>query len=286
MADVVHMNPEPDLPAFAWERIGPDEARELLSRNENRNIRNGRVAMYSRDMREGRWLPRGDCIEIDREGKLRNGQHRLRAIAASGVTLWMPVMRDVRQDVQAVTDQGAMRHFGDVLKLSYGETDVNNYAAAVKQVNIYRRTGKLGWDYGFAQQSIAELTATYLAEPNLRRSLPYGKRLSAEMYTPQSVGAALHYLFVEKDEEAAEMYFRRATTGEMLAEGDAILALRKRLPRGGLERGRPAPSFVAAVHIKAFNFWRQGRRVERLGWTAGGPRTEEFPRILSVDEVS
>ena len=41
----------------------------------------------------------------------------------------------------------------------------------------------------------------------------------------------------------------------------------------------PSLTMVAALIIKAFNFWREGRTVNHLRWRSGGAYREDFPTI-------
>lgn len=93
------------------QKITPEVATQMLATNIDRNrpISLARVEMYEHDMLSGKWLDNGETIKIDREGRLIDGQHRLRAIERSGVTLWMWVAHGVASNAFETVDVGLTR---------------------------------------------------------------------------------------------------------------------------------------------------------------------------------
>ncbi|NCC66460.1 MAG: hypothetical protein EOM15_17640 [Spirochaetia bacterium] len=75
-------------------RITPEMATRMLSGNkDNRAINKSRVTLYAKAMKEGRWVENGQTIIISTDGFLIDGQHRLTALVAAGVTLEMLVVK-------------------------------------------------------------------------------------------------------------------------------------------------------------------------------------------------
>ena len=93
------------------ERITPEIATQILATNIDRNrpVNVSRVGMYEHDMLTGKWVDNGETIKIDSEGRLVDGQHRLRAIERSGVPLWLWVARGVSPDAFETVDVGLTR---------------------------------------------------------------------------------------------------------------------------------------------------------------------------------
>lgn len=93
------------------ERITPEVATQLLATNidRNRRVNVARVEMYEHDMLTGKWIDNGATIKIDSEGRLIDGQHRLRAIERGGITLWMWVARGLSPDAFETIDVGFAR---------------------------------------------------------------------------------------------------------------------------------------------------------------------------------
>lgn len=92
-------------------KISPDDAREYLAANfdGNRNISQRRVDRYANDMREGRWQLSHQGIAFDTDSHLIDGQHRLAAVAQSGVTVEMNISYDVPRESFTTMDQHHVR---------------------------------------------------------------------------------------------------------------------------------------------------------------------------------
>lgn len=92
------------------EVITPEKAGEMLKHNtKNYRIINRRLVLeYAKAMREGAWEENGEPIVFDEDGVLKNGQHRLLAVIASGVSVRMLVVRGVDRNI-LVYDEGRKR---------------------------------------------------------------------------------------------------------------------------------------------------------------------------------
>lgn len=79
---------------FVEMTIGPEEAEEMLARNysENRKVRAKWVRELAAMMSAGSFVSQnGETVIVDESGTLYNGQHRMRAVVESGVTLTFDV---------------------------------------------------------------------------------------------------------------------------------------------------------------------------------------------------
>lgn len=111
--------PKTPLPGHEWVIVTPALAKSWLHHNNrNRPLRKHVVNMYARDMTAGLWLQTGDPIRFAVDGTLVDGQHRLHAIAQSGVSAVLPVLRGVSVEAQRVMDCGAKRKDADQLRIS------------------------------------------------------------------------------------------------------------------------------------------------------------------------
>lgn len=88
------MKPEDFGLEITVEVISPKEAQAYLDNNaKHRPIKEKKVAEYMAEMRDGHWKLNGKTICFDKTGRLLNGQHRLSAVARSGVSLTTVVVR-------------------------------------------------------------------------------------------------------------------------------------------------------------------------------------------------
>lgn len=115
--------------------ITPEYAVQVLTNhnNGNRKVRAMTVQQYADDMKSGRWQANGEPIQFAKNGELKNGQHRLLAVAKSGVSVEMLVVSEVEDDV-AVYDLGAKRNYSDIATFAGENTSLwnNNIIACVR----------------------------------------------------------------------------------------------------------------------------------------------------------
>ena len=83
---------------------------------KQRDVRQGTVKCYAKNMTEGKWEINGDTIRFDKEGRLMDGQHRLRAIAKSGVSQVCLVVRGIENSVMHTIDAGLKRSLENYLQ--------------------------------------------------------------------------------------------------------------------------------------------------------------------------
>jgi len=89
-------NPEDFGLSVKVETIGADKANEYLNNNaKHREIKQERVNRYILDLAKGDWQLNGKVIIFDADGVLRNGQHRLTAVAQSDIAITTLVVRGV-----------------------------------------------------------------------------------------------------------------------------------------------------------------------------------------------
>ena len=118
------------------EKITPELAQEYLKRNAvNRKPSQLRINAFAYDMQHGAWQLNGEAIRFDSSGNLRDGQHRLYAIAKSGVPIEICVMRGIDDSV-SIYDRGRSRSTYDALIISGFDKDLaNNVNVAVAKLH-------------------------------------------------------------------------------------------------------------------------------------------------------
>ena len=98
--------------------VGPDLAEEWLQRNRrNRRIRDERVERYAEQITGGEWMLSPDAIAFDYNGKLINGQHRLKAIIKAEMPARFMVATGLQPGAFKISDVGVKRTGGDILRI-------------------------------------------------------------------------------------------------------------------------------------------------------------------------
>lgn len=264
-----------DHPHYEVVEVTPALAEKWLaeSNTHNRKTRPRTVDSYATDMVNGDWCDDGTPIQFSRNGTVLNGQHRLRAVVKSGVTLRVLVVSNLPEEVQESMDTGIPRSFADVLTLR-GEKDAHNLATAVRRVHL--------WEAGVRTDnrmpvSTRQLLKTLDRYPDLRESMLIARRGNAKTGIPAAWLALAHWMFRRIDEEDAEFFFARLADGLYLGPNDSIYALRQTAERARKDYRRTPPHVLLAYVIKAWNAYRDGRPVSQLKYRPGGSKPELFP---------
>lgn len=121
-----------DLPPPELMTITPAIARDWLDRyvDKNRALRANAVKEYTATLLEGRWLVTHQGMGFNVDNVLVDGQHRLHAIVASGVSMTVYVQRGLPRDVFGAIDGGAKRNIKDLYTIAGGRAGNNVVAVA------------------------------------------------------------------------------------------------------------------------------------------------------------
>lgn len=265
-----------DGPHSGWMTITPAKAREILDERNvnNRKISDRVAARYARDMRSGQWLTNGDAIRFAVDGTLLDGQHRLRAISLSGVTIRALVVWNLPREAQATMDDGRKRTMANVLELN---GTANNHGKTI--ASILRRA--CSWDAGHKDgaardgSSKLDMTAYFDAHPRvlLAAQVADSIRNAQGIRCAASTLGFAYYLFDRVSPDDAVTFFESLKTGAGLPVGSPVLLLRNKLSVSGSTRLSTESAETLAWFIKAWNAWRTGKTVRILRQKAD----ESFP---------
>jgi len=92
---------------------------------------------YARDMVAGHWPFTGDAIRFDIDSNLIDGQHRIKAIIESGVTLPFVLVFGLDPKTKHALDMGRKRSAADVLALK-GYTQSTRLQGAARQLLLIK----------------------------------------------------------------------------------------------------------------------------------------------------
>jgi hypothetical protein len=257
--------------------VTPDMARQWLAGNtHNRHLRGRRIGPLVADMSTGNYVLNGETVKRAADGTLLDGQHRLAAIAESGIAQEMLVVEGLAGPAQETTDIGIKRNFSDVLALR-GEKDAFTLAAVCRLVTIWEAGGRAYTGAGNITPTPAQMLATLHRYPGLRSVTRMAMNVSLHCDMPAShIGLGI-WLFAGIDEEDADHFFARLADGQALVKGDPIYELRRALAEARNVKGRRSETYLVALMIKAWNAYRSGSKIAFLTFKPGGARPEAFP---------
>lgn len=121
--------------------VTPELAEEWLKKNtQNRSVREDRVDRYAEQMKDGEWLVSPDAISFDYNGRLINGQHRLKAIKQldKGTEVQCLVAFGLQPAAFKIADVGVKRTGGDVLRIE-GFKNPEELAATCRLLAMWRQ---------------------------------------------------------------------------------------------------------------------------------------------------
>lgn len=290
--DVERITPRKAITLLIHGLLPPDDADEFRPANlsvttiiqmlhranevRNRTVSLPVVEKYARDMTEGNWLWTGVPIQLDPDGYVRNGQHRLLAVVLSGTTQDFVVVRNVDPAAQLVTDVGRTRTAANQMQLA-GVSNAPITTAIANQL--------LRWRAGKAMQSsyipsIIEVNALITSDAALIDAVAYVHRLRyAVKHMPQAAFGAAFVEATYVDVDARDLFFNSFLSGAELPVDSPILVLRNKLTLAvsrDLRVHRTAGKLYLIVH--AWNLWRKGESSRMLRV----PRTltsETFPKM-------
>jgi hypothetical protein len=258
--------------------VTPDMARVLIALNtENRpviwNGANRSVSAYAAAMKRGEWTLNGEAVIVSSNGELNDGQHRLYAVIESGGAVMMMLTFGVARETRHTVDQGVARTPGHILVMM-GEKDANNLATALQY--LWTRDAGLSLNM---RPSPDQLLATLQRHPAIRDAVKAANPVAQFHISRGYIGAA-HYECRKADAYAADTFLQAVVTGLNIQNVNSpVNKLRKAYQEHDAKRKLLGRIEQAALYIKAFNAFRQGRTPKLLMWRNTGESAEVFPRV-------
>jgi hypothetical protein len=238
------------------ENISPNLASEILAKQaKNRTMRATHIKRLAGDMIAGRWEDNGETIKIDVEGKLIDGQHRLKAIIKSGVTLPLFVARDVPKGVIHTVDTGATRGVADALKIADYHAPTL-LAAAARQVMRYHENGVV--DPGRMPKAVSSSEAIAFIEAHPRINEGISLTYSERHFLSPAYFAALYAMIEESWEPKFFSFFDKAAKGVGIEEGCPTMYLRNDIIKMRERNEMRKTGQVFYVFIRYWNTFTKG----------------------------
>ena len=248
---------------FGVERLTPELANEYLCKNpSNRKLSKAAVRRWADAMRAGHWQVNGESIKFNTADELVDGQHRLKAVVVSGVTIDSIVIRGLEKTAFETLDAGKGRSGGDCLYiLDY--KNPNALAATARMLIKYETPywGKTAVRH-MAKPSNNDLLAAVERHPGLSHfGNKYMLRPQFTSLIPHSVGMFCYYLATRVDEARAKEFFVALSSGE---GHEVPVRLHEVLEERRQEYIKPTSDEKCAWVIQAWNAYYNGKPLRRL----------------------
>jgi len=249
---------------FQLMTITPEDAQGILQNRffQNRPIRDGRARKLAVEITAGRWCVNGETIIFTGDGKLLDGQHRIRAVVLAQKPIQTFAVYGVHSDAFSSIDDGLPRSAADIATMC-GMKYANLVSSAA---NVLIRYLSGSYDARCARPSNRTMVEVLKNNGGLVNSAPIGKSLS--FLLPARIAVFCHYLLSTIGPELANTMFEQLRSGENIGKGNPVYALRERLFRMVSKRTSRQHLHQDSIYIllmfKTWNYCVEGKRVVHL----------------------
>lgn len=234
-------------------KITPQMAAQMLLKNtQNRKISKPHVSDMVRDMVAGNWQQNGDTIRFDWNDELVDGQHRLKAIVESGISMVCVVIRGLDPSAMKTIDSGKKRSYGDRLTIR-GMKNANRFGPTINLLSYIcgvggddTKTFKVG--HGLTPSEMDDIMN---AHPLLYRSIEATHKAFPSC---ENILAALHYIGCYQDNERlADSFVQVWRDGQATYKYDAAVYAREWFIRDGARTRRTNHYGRKMIVVNSFN---------------------------------
>jgi len=263
------------------ETIDKERAQEYIAKIDgNRPVSNGYVRWLIGRQKRGEWQTNGDSIKFDKNGVLRDGQHRLLMVMQTGIPIEVVVVREIDPASFITMDTGKNRNLADVLGINKYQTP---RALAPALSWVYRYLINRMYPTG-GRVSHEQHLAVLDKHPELNESVAFYlnlKKLGGQ-YWP-AITTACHYLFTRIDMPAANDFIERYVTGVGIDTlTDPVGVLRGQVPLEAARKVKPMGDQIFGLFALAWNAQRNGREQKQnyklRKHSRIRPKIDGFPR--------
>jgi hypothetical protein len=227
---------------FCIETIDPLLAARYLEYNTgNRRISHAHVEAIARDLAQDRWMFNAQPICFAGNGRLLNGQHRLRAVIRAGRAIEVPVVRGLKEAAYATYDSQPKRRagLGDPLD-TFGDQALV-YAIA----NLLWRHERKALSTRNAKATAAEVQQIVNQHPRLLLLRSFARKMGH--FGRASVIGYAAYVMERDNEDLASRFLTALETGADQGPGHPILALRGTLQALRSSKAPPGEQLAALL---------------------------------------
>ena len=281
--DILYIKPGQAIPSertIKAVEVTPTLAQDWLDRYSDprkRSTRPAKVADYGEQMKAGQWLDQSaHALDFTNgtDARLSDGHHRLKAIVASGVTVWMQVNFASDPRSRHVEGVRVTRTASDMLRMEGCAKHQAAISSAVKVVLMYDQTAgtRNRWNRigGVTMPDNEDIVLSWLEDQAIwdriatitiahATAFPHG-------FSPQAIEAAT--LVIERKYPGEGIAFLtecRMGRGPIDGYGMTVIACIETIRRSGAIKTTGGGSreewarAVMAVMIRAFNAWKAGK---------------------------
>jgi hypothetical protein len=282
-----------------YEVITPDQAYKYLETMPHyRPLRQLKVDDLVRSALDGEFSVNIEPLHFDKQGRLRNGQHRMWMVITTGISQEFMILRNLNERELAALDSGTARTAGDVL--AHAGFEFGAVMAQALHALYQFKNGNLPGSYNVnrkilgTQGGLAPLNNNLMIQfandpavgPQMQQSVAYIEGQPAfKRLAPRGLWAFTHFIITEVSPTDGDEFFRCVKDAiYKQANADPVYQLRKRLEiarvRNGNMHFKLTKTEQCALIIKAWNMWAIDKSCLALRWSHKGEKQEAFPQPI------
>lgn len=244
------------------------EAIPAYQRKLNRTHVNGlKTAML-----RGEWRLTPATISLDTNGLLADGQHRMAAIAETGLEQTFYLIRGIPPENYMLIDKGRGRNMGDTLS-GLGEKHHGPLSSALRLLYLWCEVDQAKW-ISEPRSTDTQLLKILDEHPDLRDSISPSRLPKLRMSSPACTVA--HYLITQRcgnDASLSDRFFHSLREGIGLQAGHPCLTMRNWMISGReAELNRANPGRTGPFHLfLLMRTWEKcatGKSYQKVSWKA------------------
>lgn len=245
--------------------LTPELAEKFLKKNtQNRKLSEDTVAQYANAMIMGHWQENGIPIIIDRNGVVKDGQHRLKAVIKAAFSYNVPLITEVAPDVMHTIDTGKQRSLVDVLTL-HKFKNANELSALTKKVVAYNLNNHPDYKNAKGKSTVTNTIGLEYVKQN-NQNLQELIRLAANLHgmrkgvfvISRSDIAFFLYVIDGYNFSSDAFVFMKFLLGIRATEGSATSWLHNKLMLSKTKNIKYKRKWILAMVIKAWNNYITG----------------------------
>jgi hypothetical protein len=258
--------------------ITPEYAEKLLKLNKsnNRPLSQSKILQYTEDMISDNWRSgTGETIKISKTNVLIDGQHRLRAIIFSGISVLMHISRGHEVDVFTVLDTGKPRGASDVLSID-NISNANQISATIRACISMSETGLMTTRRIISNREILNL---YNQNPIFWQGVTKKTAVwynAFQTLLSKSIIATMYVTFSKLDIEKSDLFFNQLCGLDTITN-NSINVLRNKLIYSVAGSKRIPVNPKVAMIIKTWNAFRKNKEISILKYDID---REDYPKAI------
>jgi hypothetical protein len=250
------------------------QQRTLSKRNVNR---------WRQVMSDDEWELNGETIVMSDTGKLNNGQHRISACLAAGVSFRTFIVFGVTEASRTTLDCGMRRSTHDILKIA-GYQYSSELAQAMTPLLGYltNDTSILAFSSRINPKKLLAIAQDHPGITNTEL-MAYACRTAHHLKISVGPLAALIYLFNQRNPQITRLWIDSMAYGlNIKSINDPRGRLRQRLHEHATRELRMDRAELMAVFIKAWNMFMRGEETRSPIRYRHQFKPEPFPQIIEL----